>query len=139
MFIQREGVSPLAIAIVILGSDSLFLCFSLNLLSLKGREGGKILGSGSLLLFRKFINSVVPYITSRVLTSAWWVLGERSVGARRALGRNCSVGRSASARWDARRALGGNCLVGARRALSRIARRACSVALGGISGVASPR
>ncbi len=31
--------------------------------------------------------------------------------------------------------LGGNCSVGARRALGRIARRACSVALGGISGV----
>ncbi len=52
---------------------------------------------------------------------------------------NCSVGCSTStrqdARWNARRALGGNCSVGARRALGRIARRACSVALGGISGV----
>ncbi len=35
-----------------------------------------------------------------------------------------------------KQALGGNCSVGARRALGRIAQRACSVALGGISGVA---
>ncbi len=85
------------------------------------------------------INSIPAGKDRLTPKSARWVLGRMlggcSASARQkllcgTLGER-SVGRSASARW---KPLGGRS-VGARRALGRMACRACSVAIGGISGV----